>query len=232
LISALKMKNYGFAKSINTSTASIDYMTIGKKQPDGSYKLTLPGWDLIQKIIEVHNVNPYWLNKGVGDIFDGPATKITTNIVDEFNVIYVPTFAQAGIGRGFTDMEHFSQFPKEYIIGLPDGIHYSIPVEGDSMYPTFSNGDRVICSNFKFNSFIRWGEPYIIVHINGNLLKRIKKGFTDDTVTIVSDNEGYEPFQMPLSEIIALYIVSTMNSKNVGKRELLKLDHNTQVKKE
>lgn len=68
-----------------------------------------------------------------------------------------------------------------------------INVEGDSMYPTFSNGDFIIIKQVEDLDFIKYGEPFVIDAIDGRVLKRIHSHEKNEVLVLKSDNEIYEP---------------------------------------
>ena len=76
------------------------------------------------------------------------------------------------------------------------------------MQPTYYSGDLVACQRVPMsNLFFQWNKVYVIDTDQGALIKRIKPGSTPDRVLIVSDNEAYDPFELPISSIYAVALV-------------------------
>ena len=55
--------------------------------------------------------------------------------------------------------------------------------------------------------FFQWNKPYVLDTVQGAIIKRIKPGSDKDHVLIVSDNEEYDPFELPYSDIRAVGLV-------------------------
>ncbi len=122
----------------------------------------------------------------------------------------LPYEALAGFGN---DMEgvNFDIITERYHIPVFDStnIDFMLKVHGDSMYPTFSNGDVVACTFIKELHFIQWQKIYVIdTSSQGIILKRLNPSKEEEHVLCVSDNENYPPFDMPRRVIrnIALVI--------------------------
>lgn len=97
---------------------------------------------------------------------------------------------------------------ERYVVPVFKGADYLIPVKGSSMYPKYSSGDIVACQRVPMsNLFFQWNKVYVINTNQGPLIKRIKPGNTPDHVLIVSDNEKYDPFELPLSAIYSVSLV-------------------------
>ncbi|AXT59713.1 XRE family transcriptional regulator [Aquimarina sp. AD10] len=61
IIEELDLSNNSFAAKIGVTSTTIDSITGGRLQPDGSRKRTKPGYDILKNIIEIFDVNPYYL---------------------------------------------------------------------------------------------------------------------------------------------------------------------------
>jgi len=87
-------------------------------------------------------------------------------------------------------------------------VDFMIEVEGSSMYPKYSSGDVVACRVIKERNFIQWNKTHVVATKNqGIIIKRIKKGDCDENLLMVSDNKDYDPFFVPIDEIVGLAIV-------------------------
>lgn len=108
-------------------------------------------------------------------------------------------------GRDFSIQEH--DIEGYYII--PKFRHldvdFLIEVTGDSMMPRFFPGDIIACSIINNPRFIQWNKPYLIAtREDGMIVKRLRRSEEHDCLLAVSDNEDYEPFDIPKSEIDGL----------------------------
>jgi phage repressor protein C with HTH and peptisase S24 domain len=87
-------------------------------------------------------------------------------------------------------------------------VDFMIEVEGSSMYPKYNSGDVVACTIIKDSAFIQWNKTHVIAtREQGIIIKRIKKGLEDDFLTMVSDNNSYDPFEVPKTEITGIALV-------------------------
>jgi len=97
---------------------------------------------------------------------------------------------------------------ERYVVPMFKGADFLIPVKGSSMYPKYSSGDIVACQRVSMSDlFFQWNKVYVIDTNQGALIKRIKPGSDKDHVLIVSDNEKYDPFELPFSAIHAVALV-------------------------
>ncbi|RFS16092.1 S24 family peptidase [Emticicia sp. C21] len=89
--------------------------------------------------------------------------------------------------------------------------HYAIyPVYGESMSPRYKPGDRVIVKEYPhFFQYIRYGEVYFIFTKNEErILKRIRKSDREGFIKLTSINPDYDDFEVPLSHITKIFIVT------------------------
>lgn len=97
---------------------------------------------------------------------------------------------------------------ERYVVPMFKGADFLIPVKGSSMYPKYSSGDIVACQRVSMSDlFFQWNKVYVIDTNQGALIKRIKPGSDQEHVLIVSDNEKYDPFELPLAAIHAVALV-------------------------
>jgi phage repressor protein C with HTH and peptisase S24 domain len=83
-----------------------------------------------------------------------------------------------------------------------------IEVEGSTMYSKYNSGDIVACTIIKESNFIQWNKTHVVAtQEQGIIIKRIKKGITNDCLCMVSDNLSYDPFDVPKEEITGIALV-------------------------
>lgn len=130
------------------------------------------------------------------------------------NITYIPVHAQAGFLDHFVDQRT-----------PPEGISFSIPtfsekglfmisVEGDSMYPTLVPGAYIIIKEVKDHYLLQWGEPHLIVTTEGRVVKRVLKHSDSFLLTLYSDNDLYQPYEIRRDSILSLWKVVGMVSKS------------------
>lgn len=112
----------------------------------------------------------------------------------------IPMDAVAGYG-----VESYQDSPVEdyYAVEEFKRADFLIRVKGDSMTPKYKSGDIVACRIIEEVSFWQWHSIYVIVTRNqGVLIKRIEPGTDASSITCVSENPAYRPFQVPKEEIL------------------------------
>lgn len=137
------------------------------------------------------------------------------------NIIFVPIPARAGFLEGYGNQEFEESLPRFCIPGLNKGIYYAFSVTGDSMYSTFTNGDVVISRPIEKLEDIRPNQAYIMCsYSDGIILKRLKLDKVTSVLTVLSDNEYNEPYEVSLNDVKAVFQVVRFVSDNTGPRNL------------
>ena len=148
-----------------------------------------------------------WLVTGKGEMLksnDKPVAKQTDNPNEGIPLIPIEAMAGA-LTCDNTILEYECD---RYVIPMFKGADFLIPVKGSSMYPKYSSGDIVACQRVDMNNlFFQWNKVYVIDTNQGALIKRIKPGHDENHILIVSDNEKYDPFELPYSAIHAVALV-------------------------
>lgn len=117
----------------------------------------------------------------------------------------IPVEAVAGNGtHAYTDL------PVEDYYNVTEfrNADFLIRVSGDSMTPKYKSGDIVACRAVMERKFWQWHAIYVIATRNqGVLIKRVEPGQEPESITCVSENPAYRPFQVPLEEIVSVALV-------------------------
>ena len=227
----LKIKEIRLQKNLTQAEFS---SIIGVKQSNLSHienagtKITI---DIIQKIISYFNISADWLMMNEGEMLRNqniqetsrthteqqPQTaqnqhKDTKNISNEIipvgygeGIPLIPINAMAGYFAG--EIQISSTDCDYYVVPMFKEAEFLIPVKGSSMIPKYNSGDIVACKRVPLDTFFQWNKVYVLDTEQGTLVKRIRKGEADDTLTIASDNPSYEPFPLHRSKIHAIAIV-------------------------
>lgn len=188
-----------FEKSIGMSNASF-----GKSLRSGG----AIGTDKLENILSVYpKLSPNWLLTGEGAMLKGenlPVAHQTTSPKE--GIPLIPLSAMAGVLTGEQTVLEYEC--ERYVVPAFNGADFLIPVKGNSMAPTYVSGDIVACQRVPMTDlFFQWNKPYVLDTAQGALIKRIKPGSDKEHVLIVSDNEQYDPFELPYSEIHAVALV-------------------------
>lgn len=118
----------------------------------------------------------------------------------------IPISAMAGAFSG--DQQVMEYECERYVVPAFKGADFLISVKGSSMYPKYNSGDIVACKRLAMSDlFFQWNKVYVLDTDQGPLIKRVKPGSDKEHVTIVSDNERYEPFELSLDHIYNVALV-------------------------
>lgn len=171
----------------------------------------------IQNIVSQFNISADWLLTGRGEMFSKEIQtqqepENTLNIahrVPEGSHEGIPLIPIEAMAGALTSEQTVLEYECErYVIPVFKGADFLIPVKGSSMYPKYSSGDIVACQRVPMSDlFFQWNKVYVIDTTQGALIKRIKPGSDNEHVLIVSDNEKYDPFELPTSAIHAVALV-------------------------
>ena len=206
-----RLQEYMTKKGINdnqmTVAADLSVGLLGKLKKNGKGMNSAN----IEKILQHYtDLSPEWLMTGRGEMLIGesqnhiPTAHQTSNPKE--GIPLIPLNAMAG---ALTSSQTILEYDCErYVVPAFKGADFLIPVKGSSMYPKYSSGDIVACQRVPMgNLFFQWNKVYVIDTDQGPLIKRIKPGHDKDHVLIVSDNEKYDPFELPCSSIYAVALV-------------------------
>lgn len=179
------------------------------------------GTDIQSKWVQiiVENYPRYsarWIMTGKGEMLECTPDKqirgFSDNIaiqVDDRSHVGIPLIPIEAMAGALTDERTVHDYECErYVVPAFKGADFLIPVKGSSMYPKYSSGDIVACQRVPMTDlFFQWNKVYVIDTKQGALIKRIKPGHDKNHVLIVSENEAYDPFELPMSAINAVALV-------------------------
>lgn len=208
-----RLQEYMTIKDINdnqmTVAADLSVGLLGKLKKNGKGMNS----SNIEKILHNYrDLSPEWLLTGRGEMLrsDKPTQTHIPTAHPALNptegIPLIPLSAMAGaLTSAQTVLEHECD---RYVVPAFKGADFLIQVKGSSMYPKYSSGDIVACQRVTMDKlFFQWNKVYVIDTDQGPLIKRIKPGHDKDHVLIVSDNEKYDPFELPCASIYAVALV-------------------------
>lgn len=168
------------------------------------------GGQQIGKILSAFSeISPEWLLTGEGPMLRSsdhiPETTKMIPSNDSEGIPLIPTHAIAGVFQGETIVLEYEC--DRYIVPLFKDAEFLITVKGSSMLPKYNSGDIVACKRVPLDTFFQWNKVYVLDTEQGALIKRVKPGHTNNTITIISDNPNYEPFELPKSKIYHIALV-------------------------
>jgi transcriptional regulator with XRE-family HTH domain len=121
------------------------------------------------------------------------------------NIELVDTKAEAGYLSSFTDPEYIRDLPKIGFPNIPQGTYRGFEIQGDSMLP-MEPGSIVICSYVEQLSDIKKDRTYVIVsQREGLVYKRVRPDWEKHHLTLISDNDNFLPYSIPMEEVAELW---------------------------
>lgn len=161
--------------------------------------------------IKFPEINERWFLTGEGEMLVGSANALPVVgmgglILHEGELPLIPYDAVVKFG-----MDNYQKAMElgydRYIIPDFHEAEFLMRVKGSAMYPKYASGDIIACRKIPRDTFFQWNRIYAIDTEQGILTKRVFEGDDREHVTLVSDNDKYRPFQLPLDKIKALAIV-------------------------
>lgn len=187
-------KNTTFAQKLGVSEANIR----------GYMKNVVPKADVLEKIVTSYDVNARWLLTGIGEM-----TKENNSIKlseDGTGIPLIPVEAMAGCFTGSQTV--LLQECERYVVPAFKNADFLIRVSGDSMVPRYFSGDMVACKMLSLaDIFFQWGKVYVLDTDQGALIKKVERGSSSDTITLVSENQAYQPFELLIRQVYHIAIV-------------------------
>jgi len=150
----------------------------------------------------------------------GSNLRVLTTVVDNQNeelIELIPEKARAGYVSGYSDQEFIQDLPR---INLPflskDRKHRAFAINGDSM-PPLPSGAIVIGEFVQDWTSIKNGTPCVIVTKNeGIVFKFVHNNLAENkSLTLISSNALYSPFNVFSSEIIEVWKFSAYIAKEI-----------------
>lgn len=195
-------KNTVFASLIGVSEANVRNYKNG----------VMPKADFLEKIARSFDININWLLTGEGNMLRTESEKeenISIAHPSDSPMEGIPLIPISAMAGAFTGEQTVLEYECErFVVPTFKGAEFLISVKGSSMYPKYNSGDIVACKRLPMDDiFFQWNKVYVLDTDQGPLIKRVKPGSDKDHVLIVSDNERYEPFELPLNRIYHVALV-------------------------
>lgn len=119
------------------------------------------------------------------------------------NILLVPERALAGYALEHQDRDYLDSLQRFSIPNM-EGSLTAFEISGDSMLPTITNGDVVICEPLERGEPLRDNQVYVIVTdvVVAKRIQQVKEGSTIRHLRLISDNSAvYKPYDVGLEEI-------------------------------
>ena len=165
------------------------------------------------KLFDTYGVNANYLFGLSNKMFlkgNAAAGGLPTRSMDEQqnsgrqNIVLVPDRALAGYALQHQDPD-FLEGLQHFSIPHLDGSLIAFEISGDSMMPTITNGDLVVCEGLERGEEpLRDNQVYVIVTdvVVAKRIQQIREGNRVTKVRLISDNDAvYKPYTVELEEI-------------------------------
>ncbi|WP_298262345.1 LexA family transcriptional regulator [uncultured Lutibacter sp.] len=147
---------------------------------------------------------------------------ITIDQKDEDLIEIIPMEASAGYLRGYSDPEYIEHLSKIKLPFLPTGTHRAFPIKGDSMLPVKS-GSYIVARFIDDVRNVKNGKTYIVLTLNdGIVYKRVYNKIEEHQMLLLaSDNKKYDPYYVPIDEVLELWeFTCSINTQEYDEHEL------------
>ncbi|MEZ5039352.1 MAG: S24 family peptidase [Saprospiraceae bacterium] len=168
--------------------------------------------DQLQKLFYAYGIDANYIFGSGDDMFIGGHPSFgdipTRSFMDRQiggreNITLVPSKALAGYATELQD-DKFLQNLQKFSIPNLSGELMAFEISGDSMTPTITNGDIVVCEAIERGNPLRDNHVYVIVTdvVVAKRIQQVRDGHTVTQLNLISDNDAvYKPYPVELEEI-------------------------------
>ena len=168
--------------------------------------------DQLNKLFEIYHINANYLFGLSDELFQedfesniGFPTQSRNSIKNggRRNITLVPEKAMAGYALQHQDADFLENLLRFSIPGM-EGELVAFEISGDSMMPTITNGDLIICEKMERGEPLRDNQVYVIVTdvVVAKRVQQLKKGNQMQGLRLISDNyKVYQPYTVDSEDI-------------------------------
>ncbi len=168
--------------------------------------------DQLNKLFEIYRINANYLFGRSEELFESgfeheigfPVHSIKKlKNGGRRNIVLVPEKALAGYATQHQDPAFLENLLRFSIPGF-DGELVAFEIGGDSMIPTITNGDLVICEKMERGEPLRDNQVYVIVTdvVVAKRIQQLRKGNELKQLRLISDNSSvYQPYTIEPEEV-------------------------------
>ena len=223
LRSLKKMSQERFADEIKWSRSMVGSYEEGRSEPPIDRLIDLSNYFQIPIDILVKNDLRHAKDTSFIEIGNQRVLfPVTVNEDNEDLIEIVPAKASAGYLAGYADPEYIEQLQKIKLPFLPTGTHRAFPIKGDSMLPV-KDGSFIVARYVEDLSDVKNGRTYVVLTKNDGLVyKRVyNQAEQEQTLRLSSDNKIYEPYEVPIQEVLELWeFTCCINTQEYDEKEL------------
>ncbi len=169
--------------------------------------------DQLTKLFDLFGVNANYIFGSSEDMFlaGHPANILDIDTIEgseisvhgRNNIKLVPNLARAGDALDPALAEDEDSFPK-FSIPEMEGNLWAFRIDGDSMLPTVTNGDLIVCERVESGEPLRDNQVYVVVTdvVVAKRIQQIREGSGVSKLRLISDNNAvYQPYEIDLKDI-------------------------------
>lgn len=165
--------------------------------------------DQLSKLFERYEVDANFMFGVKEQMFVQAQTEFPVRRIEERqfggrnNITLVPGRALAGYALDFQDGNYFEGL-QQFSVPGQDGQLIAFEISGDSMMPTITNGDIVVCNPIERGELLRDNHVYVIVTdvVVAKRIQQIRNGNSVKQLRLISDNGAvYKPYEVDLEDI-------------------------------
>ena len=116
----------------------------------------------------------------------------------------IPQKASMGYLSGYSDPEYIESLQRISLPFLTNGKYRAFPARGDSM-PPFKDGSYIIGKYVENIEGLKPKKSYVFVTLNEGISYKRFSSKNKKSITVSADNSFYEPYEIPLKEIIEIW---------------------------
>lgn len=175
---------------------------------------------LLEQILQAYpEINRVWLLTGEGNMLNYNSDNTDSNVLCEEQASYNREKKNSIIrywidiqatGGGLISFDDIRETYRKIDIKIPEfsDCTDAINLYGDSMAPQYKSGQIIILKEWK-ETFIDYGNAYLIITKNGNRMVKVLRTIKDDekNVLCVSYNPDFDAFKLKKEDILRLYLV-------------------------
>lgn len=150
-------------------------------------------------------LNKIWLLTGEGEMLNKADDNENSNDKEGMEVLLLPVSAEGGRLDNFSTQVLAEDC--ETIISPIKGVDFAMTVTGDSMFPEYPSGSRVLVKKINEKAFIDWGRVYVLDTCNGTVIKKIMPSEYEGKIRCESINPEYPPFEVCFDDVFGMYRV-------------------------
>lgn len=164
----------------------------------------------LHKLFELYGVSANFVFGFSDDVFLPGYEAVSTRTKSERqfglsgrqNIVLLPNRALAGYATAADTPQYLTDFPRFSIPNM-EGNLIAFEISGNSMEPTITNGDIVVCEELERGEPIRDNQVYVVVTdvVVAKRIQQVKDASKVHALRLISDNEFYKPYEESLEDV-------------------------------